>query len=52
MKKVYEIPEIEVTLLEATELLQASLGVFSDEEDVIDNSGDIRSRALLFTDED
>ncbi|MBQ3752450.1 MAG: hypothetical protein II864_02765 [Prevotella sp.] len=52
MKKVYEIPEIEVTLLETTELLQASLSVYSDEENVIDNSGDIKSRLLFFEAED
>ena len=52
MKKVYEIPEIEVTLMESTELMQAtSMGVFSDDTP-IDDPNAIRSREILFLDED
>ena len=31
MKKIYEIPQIEVMLIESTELMEASLGVYSEE---------------------
>lgn len=30
MKKIYEIPQIEVMLIESTELMEASLGVYED----------------------
>jgi len=43
MKKVYEIPQIEVTLLESTELMQASLGVYDEEV-----STGILSREIIF----
>ncbi len=50
MKKVYEIPQIEVTLLESTELMQASLGVFDDAP--IDDPSNILSREIVFDDEE
>ena len=46
MKKVYEIPEIEVTLMESTELMETSLSVFS-EDTPIDDPTAIRSREFL-----
>lgn len=48
MKKVYEIPQIEVTLLESTELMEASLGVYETEI----TSADMLSREIIFDDED
>lgn len=48
MKKVYEIPQIEVTLLESTELMQASMGVYEDEV----SASSILSRELIFDDEE
>ena len=51
MKKTYQVPEIEVTLMEATELMQAaSMGVYTEPQ-VEDVSG-ILSREILFDDED
>jgi len=47
MKKIYEIPQIEVTLLESTELMQASLGVYDEEV-----STGILSREIVFDDEE
>ena len=50
MKKIYEIPQIEVTLLESTELMQASMGVF--DEPKIDDPSNILSRDIIFDNED
>lgn len=52
MKKTYQIPEIEVMLVETTELMQASLGVFSEQEDVVTDPTLIKSREFIFLDED
>ena len=49
MKKIYEIPQIEVMLIESTELMEASLGVYSDETV---SSEQIMTREILFDDED
>lgn len=46
MKKVYEIPQIEVTLLESTELMQASMGLYGDAP--IDDPSNILSREIVF----
>ena len=48
MKKTYQVPEIEVTLMESTELMQASMGVYTDQVE----AKDILSREIIFTDED
>lgn len=50
MKKVYEIPQIEVTLLESTELMQASMGLY--DEPKIEDPSSILSRELIFDDEE
>lgn len=53
MKKVYEIPEIAVALMETNEILAGSYGPWSDE--TIDSSNKILSREddpLFFEDED
>lgn len=50
MKKVYEIPQIEVTLLESTELMQASMGLYDDAP--IDDPSNILSREIVFDDEE
>lgn len=50
MKKVYEIPQIEVMLVESTELMQASMGPWSDEE--ISDKGNILTRDIIFEDDE
>lgn len=51
MKKTYQVPEIEVTLMESTELMQAaSMGVFDEPQ--IDDPKNILTREILFDDED
>ena len=47
MKKIYEIPQIEVTLLESTELMQASMGVYSDE-----TTSNPLTRDIIFDDDE
>ena len=50
MKKIYQVPEIEVTLMESTELMEASLGVYSDQveaKDILSRDAD-----MFFDDED
>ena len=49
MKKVYEIPQIEVMLIESTELLQGTMGVISDETVTADG---MLTREIIFDDED
>ena len=54
MKKVYEIPEIAVTLMETNEILAGSYGPWSDGT-TVDDKGSILSReddTLFFEDED
>lgn len=48
MKKVYVNPAIEVLLVESTELMEASLGVYDTEI----TSNDLLTREILFDDED
>ena len=48
MKKAYQIPEIEVMLMESTELMEASLGVY----DTTVGADDIVTREIIFDDED
>jgi len=48
MKKIYEIPQIEVTLLESTELMQASMGVYSDKT----TSNPLTRETEMFFDDD
>lgn len=51
MKKTYQIPEIEVMLVESTELMAGSMGPWSDES--INSSDKILSRDdEMFFDED
>lgn len=50
MKKVYEIPQIEVMQVESTELMQASLGPWSDE--TISDKGNILTRDIIFEDDE
>ena len=50
MKKTYQIPEIEVMQVETTELMQASMGTYSDKQV---GAGSILSRDdEMFFDED
>ena len=49
MKKTYQSPEIEVLMMESTELLQESLGVWSDEQVTSDK---MLTREIIFDDED
>ena len=51
MKKTYQIPEIEVMLVESTELMAGSMGPWNDQS--IDSSDKILSRDdEMFFDED
>ena len=50
MKKTYQIPEIEVTQMESTELMEASMGPWSDES--VTNPNNILSRDIIFDDEE
>ena len=49
MKKTYQIPEIEVTLMESTELMQASMTMYSDE---VPSSSVLSRDTEMFFDED
>ena len=46
MKKVYEIPQIEVMLIESTELMQASMGLYDEPTE------NPLAREIIFDDED
>ena len=50
MKKTYQVPETEVMLMEVTELMQASMGVFDEPQ--IDDPKNILGREIFFDVED
>lgn len=49
MKKIYQVPETEVMLMESTELMQASMGLF---DEPIEDPKNILSREIFFDVED
>ena len=49
MKKIYQVPETEVMLMESTELMEASMGLF---DEPIEDPNNILSREFFFNVED